>query len=314
MRGQGSHRAWTQEEEDLLREHWGKWSYDRLAKELGRTKTAIQLRAGRLGLPPWLESGDYVTLNTLLLVMTGRNDYHFMLKSWVEKRGMPVHTVKRSSRCRVRVVYLEEFWKWAEKNRHFLDFSRLEENALGKEPPWLPEQRKKDSRSARQHRRDCWTQMEEERMIHLLRQHKYGYSEIAKMLGRTEGAVVRRCRTLGLKERPVRRPTHDGEWTQELLDIIADGIRSGDSYPVIAERIGKSEKAVRGKVQYTYLTERPDKVRAMLAGGPWGSNRPVPTVLQALAHSEHRRRTKKQLAALAGLLEYRKEQIEEETK
>lgn len=36
-----------------------------------------------------------------------------------------------------KVINLDEFWKWAEKNRTIIDFSQLEENVLGKEPEWL---------------------------------------------------------------------------------------------------------------------------------------------------------------------------------
>lgn len=38
-----------------------------------------------------------------------------------------------------KIIYLDEFWKWAEKNRSFLDFSKMEPLALGKEPGWVNE-------------------------------------------------------------------------------------------------------------------------------------------------------------------------------
>lgn len=90
------------------------------------------------------------------------------------------------------------------------------------------------------------------------------------MLRRSEGAIVRRCRDLGLKERPVRASPHgkDSVWTEADFRALADGIRHGDSYPMIGKAIGRSEKAVRGKVYFTYLTEDADKIRSMLGDGP----------------------------------------------
>lgn len=106
----------------------------------------------------------------------------------------------------------------------------------------------------------------------LLKQHKYGDVELSEILRRSEGAIVRRCNDLGLKERPVRADNHGkaSVWTDADYQALADGIRHGDSYPVIGKAVGRSEKAVRGKVYFTYLTEDADKIRTMLKDGPWG--------------------------------------------
>ena len=56
----------------------------------------------------------------------------------------------------------------------------------------------------------------------------------------------------------------------------------------ISKALGKSEKAIRGKVYYCYLTENADKVRAMMAGGNWGDGAPEPTVWQARLLSRSR--------------------------
>ena len=75
------------------------------------------------------------------------------------------------------------------------------------------------------------------------------------MLHRSAGAIQRRCTDLGLKERPVKADNHGPEatWTPEDLELLADGIRHGESYTLIGQAIGKSEKAIRGKVYFTYL-------------------------------------------------------------
>lgn len=302
-----SQNVWTPEEEQYLEEHWGAVSIPSIAKKLNRTVNAIKVRAFRLGLGGVLDAGDYVTFNQLMLTITDNSQsYSYQMQSWVKNRGLPVHT-KRVDKCTWRVVYLDEFWKWAEKHRSFIDFSKLEPLALGKEPDWVPEQRRKDFQAFSLQRKDPWTPEEDQRLQHLLKQHKYGYAELSEILRRSEGAIVRRCRDLGLKERPVRADNHgkDSVWTEDHFRILADGIRHGDSYPMIGKAIGRSEKAVRGKVYFTYLTEDADKIRSMLGDGPWGYGAPEPTVRKGFSLSRTRTEVRKNLSVLDALLRKR---------
>lgn len=300
-------KAWSPEEEEYLAESWGSTSLPGLAKRLGRTVMAVRLRATRMGLGGVLAAGDYVTLNQLLLAVSGGAEtYGYKMKSWVENRGLPVHT-KRVDKNTWRVVYLKEFWTWAEKNRSFIDFSKMEPLALGEEPKWVADQRRKDFRACALQRKEPWTSAEDSRLIMLLKQQKYGYAELSKMLCRSAGAIQHRCVDLGLKDRPVRANNHGAEaaWTEDDLAALADGIRNGDSYSLIGEVIGKSEKAVRGKVYFTYLTENADKVRAYMGSGPWGYGAPEPTVKQGCSLSRTRTEVRKSLSVLDALLRKR---------
>ena len=300
-------RPWTQEETEYLQEKWGIVSVPAIAEHLNRTGSGIVNKAQRLGLGALLEAGDYVTLNQLLLALTnGAKTYGYKMQSWVKNRGFPVHT-KRVNKCVWRVVYLEEFWVWAEQHRSFIDFSKLEPLALGKEPDWVAEQRRKDYQAFALQRKDLWTSAEDDRLKRLLQQHKYGYAEISEILHRSEGAITRRCRDLGLKERPVRADNHSKEsaWSDADYQAIAEGIRHGDSYPLIGRAVGRSEKAVRGKVYFTYLTEDADKVRAMMQDGPWGFGAPEPTVRQGFSLSRTRTEVRRNLSILDALLRKR---------
>lgn len=297
-------KRWTPEEEDYLSDRWGTISIPAIAKHLGRSVNAVKVRAQRMGLGAVLMSGDYITLNQLLFAVKGTNaGGNYTLKSWVKNRGLPVHT-KRVVSNSFRVVYLHEFWDWAEKNRSFLDFSKMGPLALGEEPPWVAEQRKKDFQAFAIQRKDPWTPDEDARLKMLLQQHKYGFKEISEMLRRSAGAIQRRINDLGIRERPVKADNHgaDAKWTDADFDILADGIRRGDSYTAIGRKLNKSEKAVRGKVYFVYLTENADKVRAMMGDMPWGHGAPVPTVKQAVVLSRTRTETKEMLERLAGVL------------
>ena len=297
-------KNWKPSEDDYLQENWGKYSIPSIAKHLNRSVNAINVRASRLGLGPALMGGDYITLNQLLIAVKGTNaGGNYALKSWVQNRGLPVHT-KRVINNSFRVVYLDEFWEWAEKNRSFIDFSKMEPLALGEEPKWVAEQRKKDFHSFAIQRKDPWTSADDSKLIMLLKQKKFGYAELSEMLCRSAGAIQRRCQDLGISERPVRANPHaeSAKWTDADFEILADGIRRGDSYTSIGRLIGKSEKAIRGKVYFVYLTEDADKVRAMMGGKPWGFGAPVPTVKQAVHLSRTRTETKAILEQLAGVL------------
>jgi hypothetical protein len=300
----GMGRKWTKEEDAYLSDNWGQVSVPGLCEKLNRSENAIMVRVQRLGLPPFLESGEYITLNQLIQAVTGSDTgYSYKMTSWVKNRGLPVH-YRRNNQCTWRVVYIEEFWKWAEENRSFIDFSKMEPLILGEEPDWVAEQRRKDFISNANYRKDPWTPQEDSRLKEYLKQFKYGYAELSKMLGRSAGAIQRRICDLGLKERPVKADNHKS-WEDSDFQTLADMIRAGYSYGAIGEALGKSEKAVRGRVFDFYRTENADKVRAMLGDGPWGTGKPELTVYEA------RRRVpvKKDLTRLVELLLIRRNQL-----
>lgn len=121
-------------------------------------------------------------------------------------------------------------------------------------------QRRRDFYSCAHQRKDPWTTAEDGKLQYLLQQHKYGWAEVAAMLNRSVGAVQRRCNDLGLKERPIRANNHN-PWSDADFQTLADGIRNGFSYSDIGNMVGRSEKAVRGRVYEAYRTENADKVR-----------------------------------------------------
>lgn len=279
-------------------EKWGTLSIPAIAKNLNRTVNSIKIRASRLHLGPVLMGGEYVTFNQLMLALTGgAHSYTYQKESRVKKRGLPIHT-KKVVENSFKVVYLDEFWEWAEKNRSFIDFSKMEPLALGAEPDWVAQQRRIDRISYANQRKDPWTQQEDQRLEFLLKQHKYTYAEVSRDLCRSTGAIQRRCCDLGLKERPVRESPHN-PWSDADLQLMANIIRKGCSYAMIGEACGgRSEKAVRGIVFSKYHTENADKVRAMLSDGPWGTGAPEPTVKS----EKHKAPVKKLTAHLCGLL------------
>lgn len=269
----GIGKNWTKQEEEYLAENWGTLSVATIAKNLGRSENAIVVRKCRLGLGAFLDNGEYVTWNQFQIAYCGSSSSGtYRMTSWVKNRNFPIHT-KRVNKNSFKIVYLEEWWEWAEKNKDFLDFSNMEENILGKEPEWVKEKRKNDIENKRKIINTPWTNAEDDKLRFLVSKHKYTYDDLSRMLRRTNGAIQRRLCDLGIKDRPLKADNHI-RWTRDELYTLGEMIKDGCGYEMISESIGKSGKAIRGRVYNMYLTENLDKVREIIGSGNFGDNRP----------------------------------------
>ena len=306
--GQG--RNWTQEEKTYLEEHWGTMTVPTLCKKLNRSENGILVMARRLKLGAFYESGGYITMHQLLIALGyGCTGDSYKNKSWIENRAFPVRK-KRNNKSFVKIVYLEDFWKWAEKNQTFLNFSKFDKNALGLEPEWVDEKRQRDIKHLQENIKTPWTPQEDAYLRDLLKAYRFTYPEISRRLKRTEGAIQRRICDLNLKERPIKADNHN-LWTDEQIAILGQKIKQGCSYEAIHEEISdKSVKAIRGYVYRFYLTESIDKVRRAIGDGEFGDNLPE----RQLRHfrvmlPEERNEMKDQVSQLAYLLNQRARQL-----
>jgi len=236
---------WPKEEIEYLEDKWGHISITAVSKKLNRSINAVKLKAGRLGLGRHLHSGDYITLNQLYkaLGITGSTGYKNI--SWI-KAGLPIKHKKVINNS-FRVIYIRDFWKWAELNKMLIDFSRLEPYTLGPEPDWVGEKRKADFLAA-QYKTTPWTPKEDSLLVHMLNAYRYSYREISIKLKRTEGAIKRRMRDLRLKQRPLKADNHN-PWTDEETEILIDMYYRGYIAEVMAEKIPRSALAIKGKIE-----------------------------------------------------------------
>lgn len=267
-----AHKPWTSEETEYLRENWGNVSMDSISKHLNRTKVAIQLRASRLGLGPFLDNGyKYVTRHALLVALGYKSDSYKKI-SWIQNRGLKTHRIKVKNQS-FDVIYLNEFWKWAYENQYFLDFSKFEKYALGPEPKWVSNKRKNDCINTFKFTTLPWKEVEDLRLKRYIHENKYGYKELSNKLNRTEGAIQRRICDLGIKERPIKADNHN-KWSNDDYFNLGELIKQGATYEFMSDIIGRSAKAIRSRVFELYLTERLDKVRIYIGDGKWGDGRP----------------------------------------
>jgi hypothetical protein len=242
----GVNKNYTTEELNYIQDKWGVTSIPSIANKLGRSIEAIRVKAQRLGLTRFIHSGEYITVNHLFQAVRGRNVDSYDKVSWIKNRGLPVKNKLKITET-VKIIYIDEFWKWAENNKTFIDFSKFEEYMLGEEPAWVKQQRKLDNLKAMQFKKTPWTKGEDNNLKTYLKQFKYSYSELSKMLGRTEGAIKRRVIDLKIKERPLRAKSNlwtDAE-TQELINYFNQGY----SWELISDKLNRSAQSCRGKYE-----------------------------------------------------------------
>lgn len=296
-------RTWTAEDNELLYDWWGNHSVESIAKKLGRTECAVISQINRLGLGGYFSNSDNFVNKNFLFTSLGlaSSSYGYKNISWIANRGLPVHKKKRLNQV-FEVIYLDEFWEWAEKNQAFIDFSKFEKYALGPEPDWVDAKRKRDFKRSQQIKTSPWTSIDDAHLKKYLSDNCYTYMELSKKLNRTTGAIQRRICDLGLKERPIKANNHI-KWTDEEWEQLGEMIKEGYSYELMSDILGRSSKAIRGRVFDMYLTERLDKVRSYIGDGKWGDNRPdIPLRYMRVLSPEDKDNAKALLSVFSSVL------------
>lgn len=239
-------KKWTQEELDFLEEKWGVLSKKLIAKKLNRSLNSVIVKAVRLGLGGYINARDEITLNLLINTLGYKNSYSWVSKKF-ENHNIPIKKMKIIDKS-VKMVNINEFWKWAEKNKEILNFADFEEGALGKEPLWVKEKRNIDKNSLNKiNRNRLWTKYEEQLLISKVKSMKYTYEELSKEFNRTEGAIKSRLNKLQTPYRPLERDRHI-IWTEEENNTLLQMYKEGYGANQIARKINKSEFSVKERV------------------------------------------------------------------
>ena len=142
----------------------------------------------------------------------------------------------------------------------------MPELILGKEPAWVKEKRIKDSLCNAIKKTTPWTSLEDDNLRFYIKEGKKTGHEIAQLLHRSYGAVIRRCNDLGI-DNPKRITAHEHSWSSEELEDVVKNILDATPYPLIAVRMNLSEKAIRGMMYRLYKTENQDKIRQIIKEG-----------------------------------------------
>jgi hypothetical protein len=236
-------RRWTNEDIDYLEQSWGGIPKTTICKKLNRSLNSITKKASEINLGKYLEAGEYITVRQFLKEIGSKNNSSYF-KNWVEGKGFPVRT-KKVVKSKVRVIYIKDFWKWAENNKAIIDFSKFEEGIVGEEPKWVKEKRKADVLYSR-FKNKSWSN-EEDNLLKSLLNTKASYRDISQRMGRTELSINQRMIILKLKIRPIR--SNVKSWTEEEEKKIFDLYKKGYKPDVIAlELKNRSGISIRSKI------------------------------------------------------------------
>lgn len=235
-------KKWTEKEIMYLEESWGTISIKGIAKKLKRSEGAIINKARKLKLGSFVDAGDLISLNQLLIAIGQGNSYSWVKEKYINN-GLPVVN-KLISNKRVLKVKLEDFWKWAEKNRNIINFARFEKGALGVEPSWVEEKRKADSMNPSKHNSNRpWSNADDILLISKVKLCRYTYKDLASEFNRTEAAIKRRLYDLNVPYRPVPLDTHI-KWTDEENEKMIELHEKGYDNYSIAKELNKTHLSI----------------------------------------------------------------------
>lgn len=248
-RPENAKKPWTKAEETYLEESWGRVKLKSIARKLGRSEHAVSTRIQLMGLGPGLQNGVRISFNQFLIALTGRSTGDGYAKKQLIAAGFPVHSQTVRSKKKYTTVDIDEFWEFAEKNKHLFNFAGMEPCIFGPEPEWAKLKRKLDAgRASRMHaHNDPWTAEEDARLVSLLRSYKYTYTELSEKLRRTEGAIKRRIYDLGIRERAVRPETKP--WTEEETQALIRMHDQGYGWDNIGQELNRTALGCRGKYE-----------------------------------------------------------------
>ncbi|ELC8344297.1 hypothetical protein JJB61_07275 [Clostridium perfringens] len=240
-------RIWTEEDINYLREKWGLVSVDVIAQKLNRTVISVRKKASYLKLGKWIDNIQYIKFRELIMALGYSESGYCYLKKKFKLLNFPMIS-KKVSKMKVEVVDIEEFWKWAEKNKSELNFANFNEGVLGKEPNWVKEKRKSDQiNPAKVNVKKRWTKEEDNLLIAKVKSNTYTYKMISEDLFRTESAIKRRLMDLNVPYRPI--PEGWKPWSEEEENKAIMLREKGYDCFAIGRILGRTQMSVDDKLR-----------------------------------------------------------------
>lgn len=243
-----SGRPWTQDEELLLEDIWPKYTLNGIAKKLERTVCAVRSKAARLKLGSHIHSKSEITFCQLLYAL-GLSCSYTWYSIRFKKNGLPIVYKKTLSKS-YAMVNIDEFWKWAENNKHLVNFAHFEKGMLGEEPDWVDLKRSNDMKNpSRIDHNKPWTKREDQLLIDKVKSNRYTYPDLAAEFNRTQAAIKRRLMNLKVPYRPLPLDTNR-YWTDEETKIVLELYNKGFDANTIAKmtNINKTEMSIMDRI------------------------------------------------------------------
>lgn len=181
-----AYKKYSDTDKEYIRRCWGEESINKMSTKLKRSKYALTRYSERHRLGGYTMSGS--NFSTSEVASMFGVDPSTILNYWIKKYGLKVSKEIKFKRNIVRIRINDLMW-WCKHNQDKFSTLTLEEYALGKEPVWLKEKRKKDKYSIP--KRQEWTTLAEQKLIEYVMS---GMSNviIAKNMNRTPNSISRK--------------------------------------------------------------------------------------------------------------------------
>lgn len=242
-----SQKLWTEEEITYLEESWGSVSIKTIAKNLNRSEGSILYKSKNLKLGGFINAGELITLNKLLIALGEENGLSWVRQKYINN-GLPVVN-KLVSKRRVLKINIDDFWKWAEKNKSIINFAKFEKGILGFEPKWVEEKRRADCINPSKHNSNrYWCKADDNLLISKLKLYRYTYKDLAIEFNRTEAAIKRRIYDLNIPYRPVPLNNHI-RWTKDEKEKMVELYKKGYDAYAIAKTLNKSHLSIGDRLR-----------------------------------------------------------------
>ena len=177
-KGKTTYGYWTEQDKKLLIDIWEECTLSEIANIFGKTPNAIDHVARKLKLPPHRE------------LVTGKK-----YRRWTERKIIKFKKIKLVGKMTYKVITLDNLMKVLEKHQDIWDATKVDFYALGSEPLWLQEKRRRDAKMIYGNNNEAWTVMQEQQLYSMWRK-KVPQKEIAETLGKTQRAVRHRIQKL----------------------------------------------------------------------------------------------------------------------
>ena len=231
------YRFWTIEEVEYLQDKWGQIETVKICKHLNRTYASVKAKVKKIGLGPARQAGEFLCASELAYSIN------------VDKRTIDRYIQKGLKATRKRFglgskknicINIEDFWRFAKKNKELIKFYRFRKGDLPGEPKWVDEVRFKQMRKRARalNTNKEWTDAEDKTLQNMYLNGKTD-EEIAIELRRTVISIVCRKSILFLNQKPY--------WTEKEVQILKEKVKEGLTDKEIGEILGKTVRSVQGK-------------------------------------------------------------------
>lgn len=180
-------KTWQQHEIDYITMKVGHVSYGYMARKLGRTTNAIELKLKKLGMGNTKEQTGLLTALELSKLI---GVDHKTVRRWIEKKGLKASRRKTRGLKAFLMISPEAWWKWAKENSKYVDFSRIESDTILPEPAWVDDARKEKKNMQRR-----WSEAEDQQLKAYVRAG-LTQEKIGERLCRSRMSVERRLSRL----------------------------------------------------------------------------------------------------------------------